>query len=88
MKQIEVYCQALHQRVIEDSYSYPHSARVLIVFENEKCLQKTRVLFVKRDDLKAYSPNFFLKTKDEIQEGDFKLGWRKLNNNDERLSLF
>jgi|GEM_PF-2621338 len=78
MEQLEVYCEALQVRAIEDSYNYPHSARVLLVFEQEKCLQKVQMAFQKRDDLADYRPNFFCKTVDEITDGNFKEDWHTL----------
>lgn len=87
MGQIETYCQALHLRVIEDAYNYPHSARVLIVFEQVKCLQKTQTLFQKRTDLQDYRFNFFLKHSDEITIGNFKSGWHNLFD-DKQRNLF
>lgn len=84
MGQIEAYCQALHIQAIEEAYSYSHSARVLIVFEQVKCLQKTQTLFQKRTDLQDYRFNFFLKHSDEITTGNFKSGWHSLFDGKQR----
>ncbi len=33
------YCQAIQEQAIERTFSYPHSARILVIFEDSKALE-------------------------------------------------
>ncbi|NVJ92347.1 MAG: replication-relaxation family protein [Methylocystaceae bacterium] len=75
IKQLISYSPYLYSRTIEQAYSYPHSARVLIVFESQKCLEKVQAAFSKSTELAPFAKHYFLKTNGDITNKPFKDEW-------------
>jgi len=75
IKQLENYSRFLFARTIEQAYAYPHSARVLVLFESTKCLQKVQTAFNTHDDLAPFAEHFFFKTNDDLSNKPFMDDW-------------
>jgi hypothetical protein len=62
------------------SLEYPHSPRILAVFENDKALGLTQRHLSQRTDFGAeFTPFFFFQTLPGMME-DFRQGWRRIGD--------
>ncbi len=75
INQLENYSPFLFSKTIEQAYDYPHSSRVLIVFESQKCLEKVQAAFAKNEALQPFAKHYFLKTNDDLENKPFKDEW-------------
>jgi len=72
------YRYAIGEQVIERQFEYPHSPRILAVFEDEKALELTQRHLSQRADFGVeFYPFFFFRTLPEFMV-DFCNGWRKM----------
>jgi hypothetical protein len=70
------YRYAIGEQAIERQFDYPHSPRILAVFEDDKALELTLDHLSRRADFGAeFFPFFFFKTLPSLM-GDFREGWR------------
>ncbi|TAN56358.1 MAG: hypothetical protein EPN26_03970 [Rhodospirillales bacterium] len=70
------YRYAIGEHAIERQFDYPHSPRILAVFEDDKALELTQRNLTQRPDFGAhFRPFFFFKTLPELM-ADFQEGWR------------
>lgn len=81
------YRYAIGEQAIERQFDYPHSPRILAVFEDEKALTLTQRNLSQRTDFgAAFFPFFFFQTLPEFM-ADFRSGWRKIGDT-RRTGLF
>jgi hypothetical protein len=74
------YRYAIGERAIERQFDYPHSPRILSVFEDEKALALTQRHLSQRADFgAAFFPFFFFQTLPDFMK-DFRSGWRKIGD--------
>ncbi|MBF0169219.1 MAG: replication-relaxation family protein [Alphaproteobacteria bacterium] len=74
------YRYAIGEHAIERQFDYPHSPRILAVFEDDKALELTVRNLTQRADFGAhFRPFFFFKTLPELM-ADFQSGWRGIEN--------
>ncbi len=72
------YRYAIGEQAIERQFDYPHSPRILAVFEDDKALELTVCNLSQRPDFGAdFYPFFFFKTLPELM-ADFREGWRRV----------
>ncbi|MBF0354454.1 MAG: replication-relaxation family protein [Alphaproteobacteria bacterium] len=72
------YRYAIGEHAIERQFDYPHSPRILAVFEDDKALELTLRNLTQRADFGAhFRPFFFFKTLPELM-ADFREGWKKM----------
>ena len=81
------YRYAIGERAIEKQFEYPHSPRILAVFEDDKALELTQRHLAQRADFgAAFFPFFFFQTLPGVMES-FREGWRKIGDGG-RVGLF
>ena len=77
--------RALDEEAIEETFNYPHRARVLFVFDDLRGLKLVVERMSKHPLFREFKTAFYAKTLDEIGI-DFVDGWRHFCG--ERVSLF
>ncbi|MBI5163756.1 MAG: hypothetical protein HY985_07620 [Magnetospirillum sp.] len=81
------YRHAIGEQAIERQFEYPHSPRILAVFEDDKALELTQRHLSQRADFGAeFFPFFFFQTLPGFM-ADFRNGWRKIGDT-RAISLF
>jgi hypothetical protein len=74
------YRYAIGEGAIETQFEYPHSPRILAVFEDDKALELTQRHLSQRADFGAdFRPFFFFQTLPGVME-NFREGWRKIGD--------
>lgn len=74
------YRYAIGEQAIERQFAYPHSPRILAVFEDEKALDLTQRHLSQRTDFGAeFFPFFFFQTLPGFM-ADFRSGWQKIGD--------
>lgn len=74
------YRYAIGEQAIERQFEYPHSPRILAVFEDERALELTQRHLSQRADFGAeFFPFFFFQTLPGVM-ADFRGGWRKIGD--------
>jgi len=74
------YRYAIGERAIEKQFEYPHSPRILAVFEDDKALELTQRHLSQRANFgAAFFPFFFFQTLPGIL-ADFHSGWRRIGD--------
>ncbi len=77
--QVQTYCHPGTWAAIEDAQNYPHGARLLLVFEKQRTLEKLQALAAKDDTVMACAHRLFLKTHEETT-GGFYGDWEGLGD--------
>lgn len=81
------YRYAIGEQAIERQFDYPHSPRILAVFEDDKALDLTQRHLSQRADFgAAFFPFFFFNTLEGVM-ADFRRGWRKIGDT-RRVGVF
>lgn len=81
------YRYAIGEGAIETQFEYPHSPRILAVFEDDKALDLTQRHLSQRADFGAdFIPFFFFNTLAGVM-ADFRNGWRRIGDT-RRVGLF
>lgn len=81
------YRYAIGEQAIERQFDYPHSPRILAVFEDDKALELTQRHLSQRADFGAeFTPFFFFQTLPGVM-ADFREGWRRIGDT-RRVGVF
>lgn len=81
------YRYAIGEQAIERQFDYPHSPRILAVFEDDKALELTQRHLSQRADFGSdFFPFFFFQTRPGIM-ADFRSGWRRIGDT-RRVGMF
>lgn len=85
-KALSAYLPFLDAGAIEDTHSYKHAVRLLIVFEDRQGEELVRARLSGRANFRAFADQLFSKSLAELHP-DFRGGWRQFHH-DNAVPLF